>query len=68
LEPNTSYLRDIVPLDEQGYVMTNELMETKLPGIFAAGDVCHNSIRQAIAAAGAGAVAAIAAERFLSSP
>ena len=68
LEPNTSYLRDIVPLDEQGYIITNELMETKLPGIFAAGDVCHNSIRQATAAAGDGAIAAIAAGRFLSLP
>ena len=61
------YLRDILPLDEQGCIITNELMETKLPGIFAAGDIRHNSIRQVIAAAGDGAVAAVAAERFLSS-
>ena len=66
-EPNTGYLRDMLPLDEQGCIITNELMETELPGIFVAGDIRHNSIRQVIAAAGDGAVAAVAAERFLSS-
>jgi len=55
-----------LPLDERGYVITNELMETKVPGIFAAGDIRHNSARQAITAAGDGATAAISAERFLS--
>ena len=68
MEPNTSYVQGVLPLDEQGCVITNELMETEVPGIFAAGDVRHNSIRQAVAAAGDGAVAAVAAGRFLSSP
>ena len=63
--PNTRYVRGILPLDEQGCVITNELMETEFPGIFAAGDVQHNSIRQAVA--GDGAVAALAVEKFLSS-
>jgi thioredoxin reductase (NADPH) len=56
----------LLPLDEEGYIITNELMETKIPGIFAAGDVRHNSARQAITAAGDGATAAMAAAGFLS--
>jgi thioredoxin reductase (NADPH) len=66
LEPNSAQWRGLLPLDERGYIITNELMETKIPGIFAAGDVRHNSARQAITAAGDGATAAISAERFLS--
>jgi thioredoxin reductase (NADPH) len=65
-EPNTAQWRGLLPLDEGGYIITNELMETKIPGIFAAGDVRHNSARQAITAAGDGATAAISAEKFLS--
>jgi thioredoxin reductase (NADPH) len=64
--PNSTQWRELLPLDEEGYIITNELMETKIPGIFAAGDVRHNSARQAIAAAGDGATAAISAARFLS--
>ena len=65
-EPNSAQWRGLLLLDEGGYIITNELMETKIPGIFAAGDVRHNSARQAITAAGDGATAAISAERFLS--
>jgi len=65
-EPNSAQWRGLLPLDEGGYIITNELMETKIPGIFAAGDVRHNSARQAITAAGDGATAAISAEKFLS--
>jgi thioredoxin reductase (NADPH) len=65
-QPNSAQWRGLLPLDEEGYIITNELMETKIPGIFAAGDVRHNSARQAITAAGDGATAAISAERFLS--
>jgi thioredoxin reductase (NADPH) len=65
-EPNSAQWRGLLPLDEEGYIITNELMETKIPGVFAAGDVRHNSARQAITAAGDGATAAISAVRFLS--
>jgi len=64
--PNTDYLKGIVPLDANGYIITNEKMETGIPGILAAGDIRSNSIWQAIAAAGDGATAAIYADRFLS--
>lgn len=67
LVPNTEYLRGVLPLDEGGYIITTELMETTVPGIFAAGDIRHNSAKQAIVAAGDGAVAALSAERFIDS-
>jgi thioredoxin reductase (NADPH) len=65
-EPHSTQWRGLLPLDEGGYIITNELMETKIPGIFVAGDVRHNSARQVITAAGDGATAAMSAARFLS--
>jgi thioredoxin reductase (NADPH) len=67
-KPNTDFLKNTVPLDGAGYVITDEKMATPVPGIFAAGDVRSSSIRQVIGAAGDGAVAAIYAERYLSEP
>ena len=64
-KPNTAYLKGALPLDTAGYIITNEKMETEIPGIFAAGDIRSGSIRQVIAAAGDGATAAIYAERFI---
>ena len=63
--PNTGYLKDILPLDDMGQIITNEKMETEIPGILAAGDIRQNSARQAITAAGDGATAAINAEVYL---
>ena len=63
--PNTAYLKGVLPLDDAGAIITNEKMETGVPGIFAAGDIRSSSIRQVVAAAGDGAVAAIYAERFI---
>ncbi len=65
LKPNTDYLKGILPLDVTGHINTNEKMETEIAGIFAAGDIRHHSARQAIAAAGDGATAAIYAEKFI---
>ena len=64
-QPDTGYLKGLLPLDDIGQIITNERMETEIPGIFAAGDIRHNSGRQAITAAGDGATAAIYAERYL---
>ncbi|MFC1957368.1 thioredoxin-disulfide reductase [Chloroflexota bacterium] len=64
-KPETDYIKDILSLDAVGHIITNEKMETGVPGIFAAGDIRSNSARQAITAAGDGATAAIYAERFL---
>lgn len=64
-QPDTEYLKDILPLDSTGHIIANEKMETKVPGIFAAGDIRQDSALQAITAAGDGATAAISARRFL---
>jgi thioredoxin reductase (NADPH) len=66
LKPSTDFLKGVIPLDEGGYIITNERMETEIPGILAAGDIRQNSPRQAITAAGDGATAAVNAEIFLS--
>ncbi|MBL7166223.1 MAG: thioredoxin-disulfide reductase [Dehalococcoidales bacterium] len=63
--PDTDYLKGILPLDDIGHIITNEKMETGISGILAAGDIRHNSARQAITAAGDGATAAIYAEKYL---
>jgi len=65
-KPNTGYLKGFLPLDKTGFIKTNDRMETKIPGVFAAGDIRLNSARQAITAAGDGATAAENAEEFLS--
>jgi len=64
--PNTDYLKGIIPLDEKGNIVTNDRMETEVKGVFAAGDIRHNSSRQVITAAGDGATAALSAEKYLS--
>jgi thioredoxin reductase (NADPH) len=65
LRPNTNFVRGLFSLDETGHIVTNERMETEIAGILAAGDVRHDSARQAITAAGDGATAAIYAEKFI---
>lgn len=65
LDPNTGYLQGVVPLDEQQQVKVNQWMETEVPGVFAAGDIRSGSPRQVSAAVGDGAIAGIAAQRFL---
>lgn len=64
-KPNTDYLKGILSLDTNGAIITNEKMETEVPGIFAAGDIRSGSIRQVVAGAGDGAVAAIYTERYI---
>ena len=65
LDPNTDYLEGTVPLDGQRQIVVNQWMETGIPGIFAAGDIRSGSPRQVSTAAGDGANAGIAAQRFL---
>ncbi len=65
LKPNTDYLKNTLPLDKRGHIITDEQMKTKIPGIFAAGDIRSGSIMQTVAAAGDGAIAALSAKSFI---
>lgn len=65
LEPNTAFLRDVVAMDEHGHIAANHMLETSVPGIFAAGDIRQGSARLLIAAAGDGASAAVRAAEWL---
>jgi thioredoxin reductase (NADPH) len=67
LTPNTEWLKNVMPLHEQGFIETNDRMETTLPGVFAAGDVRHKLLRQIATAVGDGSTAAFAAEKYLES-
>ena len=67
LKPSTDFVKGVLPLDKTGYIVTDDRMETKIAGIFAAGDIRQSSPRQAITAAGDGATAAVFADKFLES-
>ena len=65
--PNTEFLNDVLPRDENGYLIpkTNSSVLTSIPGVYVAGDCADHVYRQAITAAGMGCQAAIEAERWL---
>jgi thioredoxin reductase (NADPH) len=65
LTANTGFLKGLVPLDADGHVITDLSMRTSVPGVLAAGDVRHESVRQLVSSAGDGATAALAAIRYL---
>ncbi len=67
LKPNTDFIKLIVELDDQGYVITDANMATSAPGIFAAGDVRQKILRQVATAVGDGATAAFAVEQYIES-
>jgi len=64
-EPETNIFRNLIELDEQGYIITNENMETSAVGIFACGDCRRKSFRQIVTACADGANAAFSAEKYL---
>ena len=63
--PNTELFRNLVKLDESGYIVAGEDCVTSTPGVFAAGDIRTKQLRQVITAAADGANAVTSAERIL---
>ena len=65
---NTAFLKGVVELNEQGFIVTDELLRTGRAGVFACGDARANPIKQIAAAVGEGALAAVQADKYLDSP
>jgi thioredoxin reductase (NADPH) len=63
--PNTKFLGSALALNPQGYIITNNHVETSMEGVFAAGDVHDQEYRQAITASAFGCMAALRAQRWL---
>ncbi len=63
--PLTKPFLDLGITNEEGYIVTNEKMETNVPGIYAAGDVREKMLRQIVTATGDGSIAAQAAQHFI---
>lgn len=63
--PNNELVKDAVTLNEGGFVITNELMETNISGVYAIGDLRETPLRQVITASSDGAIAAFYAERYI---
>ena len=63
--PNTDIVKGLIRLDENGFVVTDDNMQTSVPGVFAAGDIRSKLFRQISTAVGEGAAASYTVERYL---
>ena len=63
--PKTDFVKNLVKLDNQGYIITDDHMKTGIPGLFAAGDLRQKSLRQVVTAVSDGAIAAVEAGRYI---
>ncbi|MBE9916342.1 FAD-dependent oxidoreductase [Paenibacillus donghaensis] len=64
--PNTEIFEGMIGMNRNGYVRVNGRMETNIPGVFAAGDVCDKYLKQVATAVGDGAIAGYGAEKYIS--
>ncbi|MBU3949303.1 MAG: thioredoxin-disulfide reductase [Proteobacteria bacterium] len=65
--PNTDFINKAIELDEHGFIIANDRMETSVPGVFAAGDGRKTPLRQVATAVGDAAIAAFSAEQYIES-
>lgn len=66
-DPATKFLQGVVDMDDHGYVITKNGLETSVPGIFACGEVRAGAVKQLISACGEGCEAALAAQAYVES-
>jgi thioredoxin reductase (NADPH) len=64
-KPNSDLFKGQIAMDDNGYIIVNNKMQTNLPGVFAAGEICDPIYRQVVTSAGMGAAAAIMATHYL---
>lgn len=65
--PNTRLVKALVDTDERGFVKTTDGVSTRIPGLFAAGDIAEPKYQQAVIAASSGAKAALTAQSYIQS-
>ena len=66
-KPDTKIVKDLVELNDHGYIVTDSEQRTSIDGIYAAGDVCIKPLRQVVTATGDGALAATELEKYVAS-
>ncbi|HML68851.1 MAG TPA: thioredoxin-disulfide reductase [Clostridia bacterium] len=66
ITPQSALVKGVVTMNEGGSILTDELMKTNIPGVYAAGDIRNTPLRQVITACADGAVAATSALEFIS--
>jgi thioredoxin reductase (NADPH) len=67
ITPQSALVKGVIEMNEGGSILTNELMQTNVPGVYAAGDIRNTPLRQVITACADGAVAATSALEFVTS-
>lgn len=63
--PNNDLYKGQVKIDEKGYIVVDDKMQTNIPGVFAAGEAADSQFKQVITSAGMGAAAAMSASKYL---
>jgi thioredoxin reductase (NADPH) len=64
-KPDTELLDGVIELDKSGYIITNEKMETNVPGVYAAGDIRKKQLRQIVTACSDGSIASINTNEYI---
>lgn len=65
MDPLSGFAKNLGIVEESGYIKTNEQMETKVPGVYATGDIREKELRQIVTATGDGSIAAQAAQGYI---